>query len=38
MKIIEFFMTYWSDILLIITAIASLIYGIYKKDLSIVRK
>lgn len=38
MKIIEFIITYWSDIILVILAVSSLVYGIYKKDYAIVRK
>lgn len=38
MKIIEFIITYRSDIILVILAVASLAYGIYKKDYAIVKK
>jgi hypothetical protein len=38
MKIIEFIINHWSDILLILAAVASLVYAIYKKDLSLVRQ
>lgn len=38
MKVLEFFMTYWSDILLIVLALASVVYAIYRKDYSIVKK
>ncbi len=38
MKVIEFILTYWSDILLVILALVSLVYGIYKKDYAIVKK
>ena len=38
MKIIEFIITNWSDILLVIAAVVSLVYAIYKKDLSLVRQ
>lgn len=38
MQIIEFIINYWSDILLILLAIGSLIFAIYKKDLSLVRQ
>lgn len=38
MKIIEFLVAQWSDILLIITALAVIIFAIYKKDYEIVKK
>ncbi len=38
MKILEFIINHWSDILLILMAVGSLIYAIYKKDLSLVRQ
>ena len=38
MKIFEFIINHWSDILLILAAVASLVYAIYKKDLSLVRQ
>lgn len=38
MKIIEFVIAHWSDILLIIAAIASVIFAVYKKDYAIVKK
>lgn len=38
MQIIEFIINYWSDILLVIAAVVSLVYAIYKKDLSLVRQ
>lgn len=38
MKIIEFLINYWSDILLIIAAVVSVAVAFYKKDLSLVKK
>lgn len=38
MKVVEFIIAHWSDILLIIGAIASVIFAIYKKDYNIVKK
>ena len=38
MQIINFIINHWSDILLVIIAVASLVYAIYKKDLTLVRK
>jgi hypothetical protein len=38
MKIIEFIISHWSDILLLILGVAALIYAIYKKDLPFVRQ
>ncbi len=38
MKAFEFFMNYWSVILLAVLIIAALIFAIYKKDYSIVNK
>lgn len=38
MQIIEFIINHWSDILLILAAVGSLVYAIYKKDLSLVRQ
>ena len=38
MQIINFIINHWSDILLVLIAIGSLIYAIYKKDLSLVRQ
>lgn len=38
MKIVEFIINHWSDILLVLAAVGSLIYVIYKKDLSLVRQ
>lgn len=37
MQIIEFIISHWSDILLIVSAVITLVYAIYKKDLSLVR-
>lgn len=38
MQIIEFIINHWSDILLILAAVGSLVFAIYKKDLSLVRQ
>ncbi|MBE6784125.1 MAG: hypothetical protein E7536_08970 [Ruminococcaceae bacterium] len=38
MQIVNFIINHWSDILLVIIAVASLVYAIYKKDLTLVRK
>ena len=38
MQIIEFITNHWSDILLVLLAVGSLVYAIYKKDLSLVRQ
>lgn len=38
MKIIEFIITNWSDILLILAAFGLLVFAIYKKDLSLVKQ
>ena len=38
MKIIEFIITYWRDLLLLAAGLAAIIYAIYKKDLSLVRQ
>ena len=38
MKVVEFIITYWSDILLVMVTLVSLIYAIYKKDYAIVKK
>ena len=38
MKVVEFIIAHWSDILLIIGAVASVIFAIYKKDYNIVKK
>lgn len=38
MNILDFLIAHWSDILLIIAAIASVIFAVYKKDYNIVKK
>ena len=38
MKVVEFIIAHWSDIFLVIAAIASVIFAIYKKDYNIVKK
>lgn len=38
MKIIEFIITYWRDLLLLAAGLAAIIYAIYKKDFSLVRQ
>lgn len=38
MQIIELIINHWSDILLVLLAVGSLVYAIYKKDLSLVRQ
>lgn len=38
MKVIEFIIAHWSDILLLAAGLAAIIYAIYKKDFSLVRQ